>query len=150
MVFTRRKMLIGSSACSVFVASGTFFALPALADDDDMSIVEGLTGRTATESGRVQLVLPAIFPTGSAVPMSLSVDTAMTEADHVRHIAVFAPRNPIVEVISFSFDPLLGVPRVTTRIRLAKPQHVVAVAEMNDGTLLSAKSFVDVATDGCA
>ena len=43
-----------------------------------------------------------------------------------------------------------SVAHVSTRIRLAKPQHVVAVAEMNDGTLLMTKTWVDVATNGCA
>ena len=39
--------------------------------------------------------------------------------------------------------------RVSTRIRLAKPQNVVAVAEMSDGSLLMTKTRVDVATNGC-
>jgi sulfur-oxidizing protein SoxY len=38
---------------------------------------------------------------------------------------------------------------VETRIRLAEPQDVVAVAEMNDGTLLMTTTWVEVATNGC-
>jgi sulfur-oxidizing protein SoxY len=45
---------------------------------------------------------------------------------------------------------LRSIARISTRIRLAGPQFVVAVAEMHDGTLLMAKSFVEVATNGCA
>ena len=63
---------------------------------------------------------------------------------------VFAPRNPIIEVASFHFVPQRSLPRVSTRIRLAKPQHVVAVAEMNEGVLLMTTTWVRVATDGCA
>jgi sulfur-oxidizing protein SoxY len=74
----------------------------------------------------------------------------MTENDHVRSVRVFAPGNPILEVVGFKFVPGRSVPRVSTRIRLAKPQFVVAVAEMNDGVLLASKTWVDVATDGCA
>jgi sulfur-oxidizing protein SoxY len=48
----------------------------------------------------------------------------MTEADHVRRIRVFAPKNPLIEVASFNFVPDRGTARVSTRIRLAKPQHV--------------------------
>ena len=67
-----------------------------------------------------------------------------------KRIRVFAPKNPIVEVASFNFVPRRSTARVSTRIRLAKPQDVVAVAEMSDGTLLMTKTWVDVATDGCA
>ena len=73
----------------------------------------------------------------------------MTELDHVRQVRIFAPRNPIIEVAGFRFAPLRSVARVSTRIRLAAPQHVVAVAEMNDGVFLRTQTFVDVATNGC-
>ena len=59
-------------------------------------------------------------------------------------------RNPIIEVAGFHFIPQRSGARVSTRIRLAKPQYVVAVAEMSDGTLLMTKTWVDVATNGCA
>jgi sulfur-oxidizing protein SoxY len=38
---------------------------------------------------------------------------------------------------------------VSTRIRLAEPQYVLAVAEMNDGALLMTRAWVEVATNGC-
>ena len=82
--------------------------------------------------------------------MDLHVDSPMTEDDHVRSVRVFAPENPIIEVAGFNFVPQRSVARVSTRIRLAKPQYVVAVAEMNDGALLMTKTWVDVATNGCA
>ena len=80
--------------------------------------------------------MPAVFQTGSTVPMDIDLDSPMTEGDHVRRIRVFAPLNPIVEVASFHFTPRRSLPRISARIRLAKPQDVVAVAEMNDGALL--------------
>jgi sulfur-oxidizing protein SoxY len=82
--------------------------------------------------------------------MTLEVDSPMTELDHVRYVRVFAPKNPLIEVAGFRFAPHRSIARVSTRIRLAAPQHVVAVAEMNDGTFLMTKTFVDVATNGCA
>jgi len=65
-------------------------------------------------------------------------------------VRVFAPRNPLVEVAGFHFTPRSGRARISTRIRLAQPQDVVAVAEMSDGTFLMAKKWVEVATNGCA
>jgi sulfur-oxidizing protein SoxY len=38
---------------------------------------------------------------------------------------------------------------VSTRIRLAEQQDVLAIAEMNDGALLMARTFVEVETNGC-
>jgi sulfur-oxidizing protein SoxY len=98
----------------------------------------------------VQLTMPSVFPTGYTVPMDIAIDTAMTDDDHVRSVRVFAPGNPLLEVVGFNFVAGRSVARVSTRIRLAKPQFVVAIAEMNDGALLANKVWVDVATDGCA
>ena len=81
--------------------------------------------------------------------MDLKVDSPMTEDDHVKRIRVFAPQNPLIDVASFNFVPRRSIARVSTRIRLAKPQYVVAVAEMSDGALLMTKTWVDVATNGC-
>ncbi|UIJ91106.1 thiosulfate oxidation carrier protein SoxY (plasmid) [Sinorhizobium meliloti] len=49
----------------------------------------------------------------------------------------------------FHFVPGRSLPRVSTRVRLAAPQHVVALAEMSNGNLLTAKAWVAVATNGC-
>jgi sulfur-oxidizing protein SoxY len=38
---------------------------------------------------------------------------------------------------------------VSTRIRLAEPQYVLAVAQMSDGTLLMTETWVEAATNGC-
>jgi len=81
--------------------------------------------------------------------MDLKVDSPMTEDDHVKRIRVFAPQNPLIDVASFNFVPQRSIARVSTRIRLAKPQYVVAVAEMSDGAVLMTKTWVDVATNGC-
>jgi len=147
MGLTRRDLL---SAGSAAFAGGFLWPPGVRAEDDALELVRRLTGKVATESDRLHLVMPAVFPTGYTVPMSLDIDSPMTEADHVRQIRVFAPQNPIIEVVGFHFEPQRSVPRVATRIRLAKPQTVVAVAEMNDGALLMTKTWVDVATDGCA
>jgi sulfur-oxidizing protein SoxY len=73
----------------------------------------------------------------------------MTEADHVKYIRVLAPRNPLIEVATFHFMPGRSKARVSTRIRLAEPQYVLALAEMNDGKMIMARSWVNVATNGC-
>ena len=122
----------------------------ASASDEAIELIERLTGKAATESDRLRLVMPATFPNGYTVPLMLEVDSQMTEDDYVRHVRVVAPRNPLIDVATFRFLPQRSQPRVSTRIRLAEPQYVLAVAEMSDGALLMAKAWVEVATNGCA
>ncbi len=144
MTFTRRNVLMGFAGAALLSPQG------ARANHEALELVKQITGRTATESDRLHLIMPAVFPTGYTVPMSVDVDSPMTETDHVRQVRVYAPQNPIIEVASFHFAPQRSLARVSTRIRLAKPQHVIAVAEMNDGVLLMTTAWVHVATDGCA
>jgi sulfur-oxidizing protein SoxY len=141
---TRRTLLTGVAGfASVTIVS------PSSANDDAVELVERLIGKTPTESDRLRLVMPRVFPNGYIVPLSLAVDSPMTEVDHVRQVYVLAPRNPLIEVATFHFVPQRSECRVSTRIRLAEPQHVLAVAEMNDGTLLMAQAWVEVSTNGC-
>ena len=148
---TRRAVLAaaiaGAGLGAARAASGA--AASPETEDDAADLIRQLTGRTAMESDRVQLIMPHEFPTGSIVPLSLVIDSPMTAADHVRQVHVLAPRNPLNPVARFNFTPGRSGARVQTRIRLAEPQHVVAVAEMSDGRLLMARTWVDVATNGC-
>ena len=62
---------------------------------------------------------------------------AMTAANHVTAIAVFSEKNPQREVVKFTLGPRCGKVSVSTRIRLATTQKLVAVAQMSDGTFWS-------------
>jgi sulfur-oxidizing protein SoxY len=139
----------GLFSIALGVAGATLVAAPSHSDDEAIELIKHLTGKAATESVRVRLAMPRVFANGYTVPLALEVDTPMTESDHVRHVRVLAPRNPIIEVASFHFVAHRSEPRVSTRIRLAEPQYVLAVAEMNDGALLMTRTWVEVATNGC-
>jgi sulfur-oxidizing protein SoxY len=145
---TRRTVLGAAVAGSAGFASAALASTPP-ASGDAAKLVKQLTGKTPIASDRLHLVMPQVFPNGYTVPLTLMIDSPMTEADHVRHVSVLAPRNPLVEVATFHFVPQRSEPRVSTRIRLAEPQFVLAVAEMNDGTLLMTETWVEVATNGC-
>jgi sulfur-oxidizing protein SoxY len=145
---TRRALLTAAAAGGAGFAS-TVLASPPSASDEAIELVKQLTGTTPAESARLRLLMPEAFPNGYTVPLTIEVDSPMTEIDHVSHVRVLAPRNPIIEVATFHFVPQRSQPRVSTRIRLAEPQYVVAVAEMNDGKLLMTKTWVEVANNGC-
>ncbi|WP_026618938.1 sulfur-oxidizing protein SoxY [Ensifer sp. WSM1721] len=148
MSLTRRHILANTMA-TVACAVALLTPKRTQGADEMEDFLWRLTGRKATPSNRLRLVMPAEFPTGYTVPMSISVDSPMTEADHVKSVRVFAPKNPLVEVVQFHFVPGRSLSSVSTRVRLAAPQHVVALAEMSDGSLLMAKAWVTVATNGC-
>jgi sulfur-oxidizing protein SoxY len=150
---TRRRVLLAGAAglaTATLIPSADANEENAGASEDAVAVVERLTGKTPIESERVHLVMPRSFPNGYTVPLNLAVDSPMTESNYVRYARVIAPRNPLIEVATFHFVPERSLPKVSTRIRLAEPQFVLAIAELNDGALLMAKAWVEVATNGCA
>lgn len=146
MTLTRRHMLTGTIGAAALTLSAP---KPTQGAEDVSDFLRRWIGRTATPSDRIRLVMPAEFSTGYTVPMDISVDSPMTKSDYVKSVRVFAPKNPLVEVVQFQFVPERSVARVSTRVRLAAPQDVIALAEMSDGSLLMTKAWVAVATNGC-
>ena len=103
----------------------------------------------APKDGKVSLKAPEIAENGNAVPLTVSVESPMTETDHVKAIHVFNEKNPQPHVFDARLGPLNGKAEVQMRIRLAQTQKLVAVAEMNDGTLYTASREVKVTIGGC-
>lgn len=145
---TRRALLTATVVGGAGLA-GASFASPEKSDDEAIELIRQLKGKTATRSDRLHLDMPAQFPTGSTVPLTLTIESPMLPDDHIRSVDVVAPANPLIEVVTFHFVPQRSAPRVSTRIRLAGPQHVIAIAEMSDGALLMTKTWVEAATNGC-
>ena len=99
--------------------------------------------------GRVKLDLPEIAENGNTVPMTVSVESPMTEQSYVSEVLVIADGNPRGGVATFYFTPYSGVAEANIRIRLAETQNVIAVAKMNDGSLYIATKQVKVTIGGC-
>lgn len=105
-------------------------------------------GASASMSDKVSISLPEIAENGATVPVGVTVDSPMSADNYVQHIHVLAEGNPSPEAISFHLTPT-GKADVNTRIRLGKTQNVVAVAVMNDGSVLTNKKEVKVTIGGC-
>jgi sulfur-oxidizing protein SoxY len=73
----------------------------------------------------------------------------MTEADYVKRIHVLATGNPQPAVATFHFFPASGKAAVSSRMRLATTQDVVAVAEISDGKFAMVRRNVKVTIGGC-
>jgi sulfur-oxidizing protein SoxY len=125
-------------------------ARPALAVPEDLeAAIRAFTGGVAPREDRVQLDIPPLVENGNAAPLTVAVDSPMTEADHVRRIAVFNERNPQPNVITASLGPRSGRAVLSTRIRLATSQRLVAVAETSDGGFWQASALVVVTLAAC-
>ena len=107
------------------------------------------TGGAVPRPGRVTLDMPPLVENGNAAALSVSVDSPMTPADHVRRIAVFNEANPQPEVLVACFGPAAVRAALDTRIRLANSQTITAVAEMSDGSFWSATADVIVTLAAC-
>jgi sulfur-oxidizing protein SoxY len=99
--------------------------------------------------GRVRLELPKLADTGYFVPLTVSVESPMTEADHVRTILVIAEANPMRDVCWFYLGPRAGKAEVSSRIRLNGTQRVLAVAQLSDGTFWSDAADIEVREAAC-
>jgi sulfur-oxidizing protein SoxY len=138
MELTRRNLLvIGSGA----IAFGSLPAMPALASTTDEAIAN-LTGGADIGEGGLNIVAPEIAENGNTVPISITAPGAVL-------VTVFADGNPVPNVATFKFGELNPSRSVSTRIRLAKTQNVVAIAQMNDGSFQRANAAVKVTIGGC-
>ncbi len=93
--------------------------------------------------------IPDAVENGEYVPLSLGVESPMTEENHVKAIHLLSTANPRADVATFRFTLLSAKARVTSRMRLAKTQEVIVIAERSDGTFLMSGRNVDVKIGGC-
>jgi sulfur-oxidizing protein SoxY len=97
----------------------------------------------------VKLDIARLVDNGNVVPLSVSVDSPMTAADHIKAIAIFNEKNPQRDVARFTLGPRAGKAAVATRIRLATSQKLVAVAALSDGSFWSDSADVIVVLAAC-
>ena len=147
-----RRALVRAGGAGAAVAAVWACLPPAIAATSvDAAVEELLAGRAFVESARLHIDLPPQFEYGTTVPLAVTVDSPMTEADHVRRISVFAAGNPFPEVASVHFTPANGRASASTRIRLNEgKQEVVAVAELSDGGAWLSRRTIEVAISGCS
>ena len=144
---SRRRVLAGAAGAGV-VAAG-WLASPASATPDSARQLLQKLAPGEAKSGRVTIKAPEIAENGNSVPITISVDSPMSERDHVKAIHVVADGNPNPGVGSFVLSPINGKAEVQMRVRLASTQNIVVVAEMSDGTSWAASREVKVTIGGC-
>ncbi len=148
-----RRVLLAGAAGAAGLAGLPFAARDAAAQAAPagayLEMLDKLVGGKKPTPGKVKLRIPEIAENGNTVPMTVSVDSPMTAQSYVKAIHVATEKNPNPGVASFYFSPANGKAEVSTRIRLAETQAVVAYAELSDGTVWSDKAEAKVTIGGC-
>ena len=125
---------------------------PAIALSATLSLqqmVDRWAGGQPVREGKVRLQIAELVENGNAVPVTVRVDSPMSATDRVQEIIVFNERNPQRDVLRASFGPASGRAEVSTRIRLATSQQLVALARLADGSQWSHRVDVIVTLAAC-
>jgi sulfur-oxidizing protein SoxY len=124
---------------------------PARATPEELAqVVRDLFGERPITPGRIKLEVPRLAENGNIVPVTVTVDSPMTEQDYVKSIHLFAESNPQTRIVDAMLGPYSGRARVSTRVRVAISQHLHAVAVLSDDSLWSTAVEVEVTVGGCA
>ena len=149
----RRQFLISATA-----AAGLLPLIIERADADTPALERSkqfeetfatLTRGATPVTDRITVDLPELADNGNFVPVTMIVDSPMTDADYVKAIHLVSTANPVAHVATFHLSPINGVARVQSRMRLAKTQDVIVLAELSTGEMLMSTTMVKVTIGGC-
>jgi sulfur-oxidizing protein SoxY len=152
-VLTRRTLLVAGAA-----ALGIVPVLARAADAEPPALERSqgfkddfarIVGNATPVEGKITVDLPETADNGNFVPITILVDSPMTDADHVKAIHLLSTANPHAHVATFHLSPVNAIARVQSRMRLAKTQDVIVLAELSGGAMLISTTFVKVTIGGC-
>jgi len=148
---TRRQFLGLAGGAAVLGAVPVVTLRPAEATPATLAAaIRNVVGTATVRTGKVKLDVPPLVENGNTVPMTVSVASPMTPDDYVKSIHVFNEKNPQPNIGNFYLGPRVGRAQVSTRIRLADSQKIVAIAHLADGSFWSVSVDVVVTLAACA
>jgi sulfur-oxidizing protein SoxY len=112
-------------------------------------MIEPLTQGARVVRQDVQLLAPVLADNGTLVPVTVQVQSPMTPQDHVTHIHLLSQRNPVTRMAVFHLGPWNGRAEVSTRLRLAGTQQVVALARLSNGEFRYGQMEIIVTESAC-
>src|SRR5690606_33204797 len=90
IVNRRQAIAFGVGACGASLLGGS----AAFADNGAEELIRAFAKGATPAEGRIKLELPEIAENGNTVPMTLSVESPMTEQSYVAAVLVVANANP--------------------------------------------------------
>jgi len=148
---TRRGFLAGAGRLAGGLGAAQLITVgPAAATPAAMAAaIRYVVGEAEVRDGKVSIEAPPLVENGNSVSITVAVDSPMTPADHVASIYIFNEKNPQPNVANFHFGPRAGRASISTRIRLADSQKVLAIAKLSDGSFWSASADLIVTIAAC-
>jgi len=146
-----RRRFLGIAGGAAAIGVGPIVNLrPAEATPESMTAaIRNVVGSATVRTGKVKLDVPPLVENGNTVPMTVSVASPMTTDDFVKSIHVFNEKNPQPNVGNFFLGSQAGRAQISSRIRLADSQKIVAIARLSDDSLWSASADVVVTLAAC-
>ncbi|HTP63073.1 MAG TPA: SoxY-related AACIE arm protein [Burkholderiales bacterium] len=144
-MISRRRFLVLACAAAAASPPSRARATPAAMQE----AIAKVTGGAVVSKGRVRLDVAPLIENGNSVVLSVGVDSPMTAAEYVKAIHVFAPANPLPNMVSAYLGPRSGRARITTRVRVADSQTLMAIAQLSDGSFWSDSAAVVVTLAAC-
>ena len=92
-------------------------------------------GKTIEESPLIRLEGPKRAESGAQVPITLTVDKSLSDADAIKKIYIIVDANPIPLAATYYFTAASGKPQLSTRIRMETDSYIHAIGETADGKL---------------
>jgi sulfur-oxidizing protein SoxY len=147
---TRRRFLgLAGSAAAIGVVPGVSLRPAAATPETMTAAIRNVVGGAVVQTGKVKLDIPPLVENGNTVPMTVTVASPMTATDYVKSIHVFNEKNPQPNIGNFYLGPQSGRAQISTRIRLADSQKIIAIARLSDGSLWSVSADVVVTLAAC-
>jgi sulfur-oxidizing protein SoxY len=148
---TRRRFLTEGAAAAGCLGLGVAITVkPASATPDTMkAAIRRVIGEAAVQTGKVKFDVPPLVENGNVVPVTITVDSPMNATEYVKAIHLFNEKNPQPNVVGVKLGPRAGRASLSTRIRLADSQTIVAIAELSDGTFWTDNVQVIVTLAAC-
>jgi sulfur-oxidizing protein SoxY len=148
----RSRILYGLRAAGLvaaWITAGSAFAAPPEPADPWPDLVRDVFGgrALAEETGVIAIDMPARAEDAAIVPVTLRLSLPAGDARSVKAVTLVIDQNPAPVAAKFEFGA--GVTMISTRVRVDSYTNVHAVAELSDGTLHVAKTFVK-ASGGCS
>ena len=140
----RRTFIAGTALVTMLPVAAARATPEAMA-----AAIKEVVGTATVREGKVTLDVPPLIENGNTVPLTVSVDSPMSEADHVKAIHVFNEKNPQPHVFDAKLGPRNGKAVIGTRIKLGDSQKIVAIAETSKGEFWSASADVIVTLAAC-
>lgn len=150
--FDRRQFLISATAAAgllPFIAKAAHGETALERSRQFEETFKTLTAGATPVADKITVDLPEFADNGNFVPITMIVDSPMTDADHVKAVHIVSTANPVALVATFHLSPINAVARVQSRMRLAKTQDVIVLAVLSSGEMLMSTTTVKVTIGGC-